>query len=182
MEIIFMGELKKKCFKCGVTKPLPEFYRHAKMSDGHLNKCKECNKKDVKNNYVDNTKKPGYIDKERKRGRDKFHRLYSGITKKKVSKEVRGKWEEKYPEKLAAKKYSTAKLVPKGMEGHHWSYNDNHVKDVIGLTKKDHSKAHRFLIYDQEQKMYRRCDNNVLLDTKESHLLFISFCITNNED
>ena len=43
-------------------------------------------------------------------------------------------------------------------------------------------KAHRFLIYDQERFMYRRYDNNMLLDTKESHEAFIRHCIEHKED
>jgi hypothetical protein len=40
----------KKCFKCGITKSLDEFYKHKQMKNGRLNKCKECTKKDTFNN------------------------------------------------------------------------------------------------------------------------------------
>lgn len=34
----------KQCFICGKVKPIDSFYKHAKMADGHLNKCKDCTK------------------------------------------------------------------------------------------------------------------------------------------
>lgn len=38
----------KACFKCGRTLPLDAFYRHPATADGHLGKCKDCTKRDVR--------------------------------------------------------------------------------------------------------------------------------------
>jgi len=171
----------KKCFKCNQEKLLTDFYKHSRMSDGHVNKCKECNKKDIKGNYLVNIQKEGYIEKERKRAREKHHRLYSG-TGKANSTSIK-RYFTKYPEKKKATSMSGNLKKPfEGAEKHHWSYNEEHYKDVIWLTKKEHMKGHRFIVYDQERMMYRRYDNNILLDTKEAHELFIKDCIKNKED
>ena len=46
--------LSKTCMKCHETKSIVDYYKHDKMADGHLNKCKECTKLDNRKNRWSN--------------------------------------------------------------------------------------------------------------------------------
>lgn len=64
----------KTCFKCGAEKPLDDFYRHPKASDGYLGKCKECHKADVRTNYA--AKRGQYQEYEAKRNATEHRRKH----------------------------------------------------------------------------------------------------------
>lgn len=166
--------MQKKCFKCDVTKELNEYYKHPGMSDGHLNKCKECTKKDSQKREQILRQYPGWVQKERKRGREKYYRLnYKEMKPSGQQKKIsQSRYIRKYPEKRKATNMSQHIKRKKGYQIHHWSYNTEHYKDVLQLPLCEHVKAHRYMIYDQERMMYRTVEG-ILLDTKKSHTKYI---------
>lgn len=170
----------KVCFKCNTEKPLTEYYKHKKMSDGHLNKCKVCNKKDSKNSEKIKRLDPSWVESEKRRHREKYHRLNYKDKHKPTpqqKKKSEQKSRKKYPEKYKAK--NASQRVPKknkNNHNHHWSYNEEHWKDVIEVTVKLHGLIHRLMDYDQKSKMYINSLNGELLDTKDKHLSFIRMC------
>lgn len=179
---------KKKCFKCKEVKDLSEFYVHKRMSDGHLNKCINCSKIDTKNRNDRLLLNPDYIEKERKRNREKYHRLnYKKMHKQPYEKKrkIQEQYKYKFPEKYKAKCMSGKINVKKGFNKHHWSYNEEHYKDVIELSVNDHMMLHRFLVYDNERFMYRcaisinQFKQGELLDTRLRHFQFYTNIVDN---
>jgi DNA-directed RNA polymerase subunit RPC12/RpoP len=134
--------MKKICKQCGKQLPTELFYRNSRLKDGRFTKCKDC----VNQNVVKAS--PEAI----RRAQESF--------------------QKRYPEKLAAN--TKAKHLSKlpGWELHHFSYDEQHHLDVIPLLEKDHRLIHQNIQYDKATKLYRRRDNQALLETREAHKLF----------
>ncbi len=161
--------MNKKCFKCEITKPLEEFYKHKKMNDGHVNKCKECNKKDVRDNYQENLKDALFIEKERERNKEKYYRL--------GYKEKQKKWNEKRPWANNHKiKNLRRKLKLKGElkthHLHHWNYNDEFIEDVVIIERFNHRRAHNLLTLDLDKRYFIGL-NGEILDSKKKHIDYL---------
>mgnify|MGYP003666873367 FL=1 len=90
---------EKNCIICGERKELSAYYRHKKMYDGHLNKCKECTKNQSKARGKKLRESPEFIELEKIRQREKYHRLnykekHKPVPEKKKEAQLRHK--EKY--------------------------------------------------------------------------------------
>lgn len=55
----------KTCFKCGLTLSRDCFYKHPRMADGLLGKCKACTRSDVQKNRADNVDRYRSYDNDR---------------------------------------------------------------------------------------------------------------------
>jgi hypothetical protein len=100
-----MNTTVKTCFKCNVEKPVTDFYVHPQMGDGRLNKCKECTKRDVAENYRKNAEY--YKEYERKRNvlphRVSARREYESTEAgREAMRRSRERYLERYPDKRAA--------------------------------------------------------------------------------
>lgn len=164
------NNITKICFKCHRELPLRMFYKHPRMADGHLNKCKECAKKDVRDKYMDNSQKEEWVEKERERGREKYHRLgYKDIYKM------------AHPETKTVSAYIKRRIeVPDSCEIHHWNYHL--LYDVFILDKRIHKRFHKKVLFDEESKCFLY--NGELLDTKEKHEKAIRYItgLSDNEE
>lgn len=158
--------LTKVCFKCNEQKPITEFYKHNKMSMGVVNKCKVCNKLDVKKDYYRKAEDESWLEKERERGREKYQRL-NYKDKYKI-------WHGKrpYTKKSKYRNLSRKLKVPKGFELHHWNYNLEFLEDVFLLSRKQHGQTHTHILLNTSCLMYMDLEGN-LLDTREKHFNYL---------
>lgn len=131
--------MSKECFKCKSIKPLSDFYKHPLMADGHVNKCKDCNKRDVTENRRRNIEY--YRDYDRKRGN-------------RQDKEYLSLYRKKYPNKCKAhntvnKAIRSGKLFPEpcevcGSKGNVHAHHDDYLKplNIRWLCPSHHKQWH----------------------------------------
>lgn len=178
----------KICFKCGEYKKITDYYKHSKMKGGRLNKCKDCTRLDSKKNRELKLNDSDWVEREKMRCRDKYHRLNYKNKYKPTSnnkKATINKYINRYPEKYKAKCASNRMPKVDGMEKHHWSYNELYWKDIIYISTKNHNKIHRHMRYCEKTFMYKvsiaidEFKEGVLLDTKAKHQQFINLVILN---
>lgn len=155
----------KECFKCKISKPLSEFYKHSKMSDGHLGKCKECTKKDVSENREVNRDYYLNYDRNRPNSEDRVKQTTERISRLckedhefflKI-KQKTSDWRKRHPQKHKAQcaannavrggrliKRTTCEHCGSGgkLQKHHWSYEEEYWLDVVWLCTKCHGKEH----------------------------------------
>ena len=132
----------KTCFKCRCEKPLGAFYRHSQMADGHLNKCIECTKKDVRVHRAVNLEKVRAYDRAR------------ASTQKRSEKNffVSKAWRAEHPDRARAQSrvsyaLRTGKINPlpclvcgEKAVAHHPDYS--RPLDVVWLCQPHHKQAH----------------------------------------
>lgn len=152
----------KKCFKCGLEKDIIEFYVHKEMADGHLNKCKECTKKDSFGRTREEIEKRKERDRNRPNAKE---RVFKNCQRIKNNEELRIKNNEKKKEwylknkhkRNAHFKVSMALLkgiiirplkcekcnLEKQLQAHHEDYNKP--LDVVWLCIECHFNRHKEL-------------------------------------
>jgi hypothetical protein len=159
------------CKVCNIDKLEIDFHFRKDILK-YRKECKNCFNLKSKNNFYKNRLNLDFVESERKRATEKYYRLYSTSLFKRNKYNLNESHKKKYPEKYKAAD-ATKKIRVKGFHCHHWNYNKEYFKDIIYLTHKDHLQIHRFLIYDEDKKIYKTIDN-ILLDTKEKHLKYIN--------
>lgn len=148
----------KQCFKCLQHKPLEAFYRHSRMADGRLNKCKECTKADVAKHRHENLERIQAYD--RMRG-SMPHRVAARLEYRKTDAYAQSRsassrrWVEKHPERKSASvavgnAIRDGKLIPWPVcsvptcdgkpQAHHPDYSKP--LDVVWLCDKHHKETH----------------------------------------
>lgn len=149
---------RKVCFKCNKRKGIDGFYKHPAMAHGVLGKCKECAKKDVKENRLKNSEYYRAYDKLRYKRDDKIINRQKKYLKTKEGKSAKKRsikaYNDRYPTKKKAHIITRAairdgkltkspckKCGNKKVEAHHTNYFKP--LKIMWLCSKCHAEWHK---------------------------------------
>jgi hypothetical protein len=150
----------KACFRCSEVKPLSEFYTNPRLADGHLGKCKECARRDVRENRE--KRRDYYLEYDRNRP-NAAERAQSSAERRKTEqgklqhKKAVDKCREKYPLKHAARVITSQAIRDgrllkspcevcgevKSVHAHHEDYMKP--LDVNWLCPRHHADRHKVI-------------------------------------
>lgn len=133
----------KVCFKCGKTKTLDDFYKHPAMKDGRVNKCKECNKKDVAENYANKREHYSQYEKKRAKRPERKEKAVEYQRKNRAKNKL-----EYYARNITTSAIKNGRLIKKPCEecgcliteAHHQDYYKP--LDVVWLCRIHHLERH----------------------------------------
>lgn len=155
----------KNCSKCGLSKALIEFYAHPKASDGRMNRCKECAKRDARENREANIDRVKEYD--RSRG-NQPHRVQARAAYQKTEayresrKSSLRRYGENFPNRrkaqiAAGNAMRDGRLIRQPClicgdraEAHHPDYDAP--LDVVWLCTLHHKQAHALVLGEQNYR------------------------------
>lgn len=108
------AEPLKRCSKCRVEKPLGEFHREARASDGRRPACKECVRESARRWHSENR------DKSRENGRVQSRRRATNGRKAEDNRRRRTRLASRTPEQIAADRFRLRPTGLKKCRGGHW--------------------------------------------------------------
>jgi hypothetical protein len=163
---------QKKCICCGLEQGKDKYYKHSGMIDGLLNKCKDCCKKQARDRYSVLSQSDDWLEKEKLRSKEKYHRL--NYKNKQLENNKKYEWKQSCEYKGLRKWWESRHgKVLSNIELHHWSYDQKYLRDIILMKKKEHRRLHQLLKLDLNNKIFLVKETNESLDTKQKHIDFI---------
>lgn len=162
---------QKSCFKCGECKPLSEFYKHPRMADGHLGKCKTCTRRDTAERVERLSKTDlAWVERELERQREKSKRRRKEGWVSSAAHTAKKAWQTRNKNKRAAhnkvgKALLSGKLTRESCcicgdpqtEAHHDDYSKP--LEVRWLCKKHHDAVHLELNRLQRKERFEQLHN-----------------------